>query len=81
VEAPRWSHQPGTPPRDRLPELLRLEEDFDRETIEGLKNKGHHVSVVQRWSFGSAKVIMRDRENGCWLGGADPRRVAYALGY
>jgi gamma-glutamyltranspeptidase/glutathione hydrolase len=81
VEAPRWSHQPGTPPRDRLPEALRLEEDFDRETIKGLKNKGHQVSVVERWSFGSAKVIMRDRENGCWLGGADPRRVAYALGY
>jgi gamma-glutamyltranspeptidase/glutathione hydrolase len=68
VEAPRWSHQPGTPPRDQLPEALRMEE-------------GHQVSVVDRWSFGSAKVIVRDRENGCWLGGADPRRVGYALGY
>lgn len=81
VEAPRWSHQPGTPPRDQLPESLRLEEGYDQATVEALRNKGHKVSVVDRWSFGSAKVIVRDRENGCWLGGADPRRVAYALGY
>lgn len=81
VEAPRWSHQPGTPPRDQLPEALRMEEGFDSATIEGLRGKGHKVSIVDRWSFGSAKVIVRDRESGCWLAGADPRRVAYALGY
>ena len=81
VEAPRWSHQPGTPPRDRLPEALRMEEGFDQATLDGLRRKGHTISVVDRWAFGSAKVIVRDRENGCWLGGADPRRVAYALGY
>jgi gamma-glutamyltranspeptidase/glutathione hydrolase len=81
VEAPRWSHQPGTPPRDQLPEALRMEDGYDQATVEGLRNKGHNVSVVDRWSFGSAKVIARDRENGCWLGGADPRRVAYALGW
>ena len=80
VEAPRWSHQPGTPPRDQLPEALRMEEGFEPATLEALRRKGHKVSVVERWSFGSAKVIVRDRENGCWLGGADPRRVAYALG-
>jgi gamma-glutamyltranspeptidase/glutathione hydrolase len=80
VEAPRWSHQPGTPPRDQLPEALRMEEGFDQTTLEGLRKKGHDVSVVDRWSFGSAKVIVRDRESGCWLAGADPRRLAYALG-
>jgi gamma-glutamyltranspeptidase / glutathione hydrolase len=81
VEAPRWSHQPGTPPRDQLPEALRMEEGFDQATLDGLRKKGHKVSVVDRWSFGSAKIIVHDRESGCWLGGADPRRVAYALGY
>lgn len=81
VEAPRWSHQPGTPPRDQLPEALRMEEGFDRATLDALRKKGHAVSVVDRWSFGSAKVIVRDRENGCWLAGADPRRLGYALGY
>jgi gamma-glutamyltranspeptidase / glutathione hydrolase len=81
VEAPRWSHQPGTPPRDQLPEALRMEEGFDAATLDGLRKKGHKVSVVDRWSFGSAKVIACDRDNGCWLAGADPRRVGYALGY
>jgi gamma-glutamyltranspeptidase/glutathione hydrolase len=81
VEAPRWSHMPGTPPRDQLPEALRMEEGYDRATLDSLRQKGHKVSVVDRWSFGSAKVIVRDQENGSWLGGADPRRVAYALGY
>jgi gamma-glutamyltranspeptidase/glutathione hydrolase len=81
VEMPRWSHQPGTPPRDQLPEALRLEAGFDQATLDALQKKGHNVLVVDRWSFGSAKVIVRDRENGCWLGGADPRRAAYALGY
>jgi len=81
VEAPRWSHQPGTPPRDQLPEALRVEEGFDAATLDGLRRKGHKISVVDRWSFGSAKVIARDDGNGCWLGGADPRRLAYALGW
>jgi gamma-glutamyltranspeptidase / glutathione hydrolase len=81
VEAPRWSHQPGTPPRDQLPEVLRMEEGFDAQTLEALRKRGHAVSVVDRWSFGSAKIIVRDHENGCWMGGADPRRVAYALGW
>ena len=64
-----------------LPEALRMEEGYDAATLDGLRKKGHKISVVDQWSFGSAKVIVRDRENGCWLGGADPRRVAYALGY
>jgi gamma-glutamyltranspeptidase/glutathione hydrolase len=81
VEAPRWSHQPGTPPRDQLPEALRVEEGYAPSTLDQLRSRGHRISVVDRWSFGSAKVIVRDRENGCWLAGADPRRVAYALGY
>ena len=81
VEAPRWSHMPGTPPRDRLPEALRMEAGYDQTTLESLRVKGHQVNVVERWSFGSAKVIVRDRANGCWVGGADPRRVAYAMGW
>jgi gamma-glutamyltranspeptidase / glutathione hydrolase len=81
VEAPRWSHQPGTPPRDKLPEELRMEEGFDGAVIDALRKKGHKISVVERWSFGSAKVIVRDRETGNWMAGADPRREAYALSY
>jgi gamma-glutamyltranspeptidase/glutathione hydrolase len=81
VEAPRWSHQPGTPPRDQLPEQLRMEEGFDPQVIECLSRQGHKVSLVDRWSFGSAKVIVKDGNTGTWMAGADPRREAYALGW
>jgi gamma-glutamyltranspeptidase/glutathione hydrolase len=81
VEEPRWSHQPGTPPRDQLPEQLRMEADFDPQVIDGLSRHGHKVSVVDRWSFGSAKVIVKDGNTGTWMAGADPRREAYALGW
>lgn len=81
VEAPRWSHQPGTPPRDQLPEQLRLEEGFGEDVIAGLRARGHALSVVERWSFGSAKVIVKDGATGTYFAGADPRRTAYAIGY
>jgi gamma-glutamyltranspeptidase/glutathione hydrolase len=81
VEASRWSHQPGTPPRDQLPEELRMEEGFDPQVVDELRKKGHKISVVDRWSFGSAKVIAYEPGTGTWMAGADPRREAYALGY
>jgi len=81
VEAPRWSHQPGTPPRDNLPEELRMEDGFAPDLVEALRAKGHRISVVDRWSFGSAKVIVRDAPTGTWMAGADPRREGYALAW
>jgi gamma-glutamyltranspeptidase / glutathione hydrolase len=81
VEAPRWSHQPGTPPRDQLPEQLRMEAGFEPDVIESLRKRGHPVSIVDRWSFGSAKVIVRETETGTYMAGADPRRGGYAIGY
>lgn len=81
VEAPRWSHQPGTPPRDQLPEALRMEDGFEPAVIDALRKKDHRVSLVDRWSFGSAKIIVRDGSTGAYMAGADPRRAGYALGY
>jgi len=81
VEQPRWSHQPGTPPRDQAPEQLRMEAGFDPQIINDLRMHGHKVSLVDRWSFGSAKVIVKDDTTGTWMAGADPRREAYALGW
>ena len=81
VEAPRWSHQPGTPPRDKLPEDLRMEDGFNPDVVEALRGRGHKITVVDRWSFGSAKVVVRDSATGTWMAGADPRREAYALGW
>lgn len=81
IELPRWSHRPGTPPRLDEPEELRLENGFTSELINGLKKKGHNVKVVDRWSFGSAEVIVKDPITGTWMAGADPRREGYAIGW
>src|ERR1043166_9100545 len=81
IEAPRWSHQPGTPPRHEGPEKLRMEEGTPREIIDGMKRKGHDVAVVDRLSFGGADVIVKDHESGTLMGGADPRRPCYAIGW
>ena len=37
VEAPRWSHMPGTPPRDQLPEALRMEDGYPSATLDALR--------------------------------------------
>ncbi|HEY2990001.1 MAG TPA: gamma-glutamyltransferase [Candidatus Binatia bacterium] len=81
VEAPRWSHMPGTPPRDKLPEELRMEEGFPVEVMKGLEERGHKVKVVDRWSFGASQVIARDPATGALMGAADPRREGYAIGW
>jgi gamma-glutamyltranspeptidase/glutathione hydrolase len=81
IEAPRWSHLPGTPPRSDIPEELRLEEGFSPELVKKLLAKGHRVNVVDRWAFGSAAVIVRDPVSGTLMAGADPRREGYAIGW
>jgi gamma-glutamyltranspeptidase len=81
IEAPRWSHQPGTPPRHDSPEKLRMEEGTPINVIDGMKKKGHDVVSVDRLSFGAANVILRDRESGTLMGGADPRKPCYAIGW
>ncbi|MGH7833878.1 MAG: gamma-glutamyltransferase [Candidatus Binatia bacterium] len=81
IEAPRWSHQPGTPPRHEAPEELKMEEGTPSEVVDGLRRKGHPVVVVDRLSFGGANVIVRDHETGTLMGGADARRPCYAIGW
>ncbi len=81
LEAPRWSHVPGTPPNVGYSQALRLERGFPNEVVEGLAAKGHPVTVVEPWSFGGASLIARDPRNGTLMAAADPRRDGYALGW
>ncbi len=81
LEAPRWSHVPGTPPNVGYPELLRLETGFPDEVVQGLAAKGHPVKVVEPWSFGGAALIVRDPRSATLMAAADPRRDGYALGW
>ena len=59
-----------------------LEGRFPPETIAELKAKGHKVDVLPDWHqiMGSSQVIMLDFDHGILMGGADPRRQAYAIG-
>ena len=80
IEAPRWSHQPGTPPRHQAPEKLRVEDGIGNEVIAGLRERGHDILHSERLSFGAANVILRDPETGTLMAGADPRKGCYAVG-
>ncbi len=81
LEAPRWSHVPGTPPNVGYPESLRLERGFPDEVVKGLAAKGHPVTVVAPWSFGGVALIAKDPRNRTLMAAADPRRDGYALGW
>ncbi len=82
IELPRWSVFPGTLPRDEENQYeLRLDSRFSKNTIRGLKEKGHNVKEIGPWECGAVSAIMVDNENGTLLGGADPRREGYAIGF
>lgn len=86
VEAPRlasYSFPQTSDPHPYRPNLLRLEERAGREAFEGLAALGHGIEAWPDWhpAAGSVCGIWIDRENGTLAAGADPRRVAYALGW
>ncbi len=82
IEAPRWSSRPGSMPGDEAkPYELWLEDRFPEDTVRLLEKRGHRVVVVNGWSFGGAEIIAIDQETGVLMGGADPRRDGYALGW
>ena len=74
IESPRWRGNPGN--------NLRIEGRFPPEVVEGLKAKGHQIELLPDWSTvcGGAQGIIIDHETGVIMGGADPRRQAYAIG-
>jgi gamma-glutamyltranspeptidase/glutathione hydrolase len=74
IESPRWRSNPGN--------NLLVEGRFPDAAVKGLKAKGHQIEVLPDWSAicGGAQGIIIDREEGVLLGGADPRRQAYAIG-
>jgi gamma-glutamyltranspeptidase / glutathione hydrolase len=83
VEAPRWTHEPGTDPAllEQAP-VLSLESRFPPALIAELQQRGHPVSVIGPWEAGSSlQLIQVDRERGVLYGGADPRKDSAALGF
>ena len=86
VERPRfasYSFPNSFQPHDYHPGLLRLEGLIDGATGETLERMGHRVEwwPDRTWLAGSIGMIDANRDTGLLRAGADPRRMAYALGW
>jgi gamma-glutamyltranspeptidase/glutathione hydrolase len=67
-------------PRTYLPARLNLEQTFPETAAQQLTAWGHNVSRVGACGIG-AIVAERDPHSGVLMGGADPRRPTYAIGW
>jgi gamma-glutamyltranspeptidase/glutathione hydrolase len=66
-------------PRTFEPGRLLLEERFNPSVVEGLKRRGHQITVEPPWSLG--RVCAVGRRDGFVLAAATPRLMqAYAIG-
>jgi gamma-glutamyltranspeptidase/glutathione hydrolase len=86
AEAPRlapYSMPITADPHPYVPNLLRLEARAGQAAFDGLAARGHDIQPWDDWhpSAGSVCGIWIDRATGTLTAGADPRRVAYALGW
>jgi gamma-glutamyltranspeptidase/glutathione hydrolase len=86
VEAPRfasYSFPNSFSPHDYHPGLLKMESRIDATTGEALAKLGHRIEWWPDlvWLAGSICMIDANQSTGLKLAGADPRRMAYALGW
>ena len=82
VEAPRWQSFPGTDPINLPnPFEVRVESRVPEEALEGLRQRGHALKVLEPYAAGGAAfLIARNPQTGVLEGGADPRSEGLALG-
>jgi gamma-glutamyltranspeptidase / glutathione hydrolase len=84
MEAPMFhtSHFPSSfVPHDAYPGRLHIEEMENGAVIDELRQRGHDVVVVDRWSLGRMCAVARDSETGVLSAAANPRGAqAYAAG-
>lgn len=85
VEAPRWRSLQN-PMESTIPhtcaDLLQLEGRFPADVRAELEKKGHALEILDDWGgAGSAQVIMIHEDSGVLIGGSDPRRDGYAVGW
>jgi len=76
----RWVDEAADP----LPaETLRMESRVPEATREALARRGYAIELLGAWSMrvGGAQAVLRDAETGWLMGGADPRRNGYAMGW
>ena len=86
VEAPRfasYSFPDSFEPHDYFPRRLQIEGRIPAEIRASLQGLGHEVVDWPDWTFraGAVCTIVKDMGTGILVGGADPRRPGYALGW
>jgi len=82
VAAPRFALT--AEPNFYLPDaevVMNLESRVDPAIVATLRGFGHQVELAAPYSLGSNQAIFRDLVTGTLWAGADPRRVAYAVGW
>ena len=62
---------------------VEAETRIPAEVLTALEQKGHQIHPLGDWSYGvgGGQGIAVDPESGAFMGGADPRRDGYALGW
>ncbi|GGS41660.1 gamma-glutamyltransferase [Streptomyces griseoviridis] len=84
IDAPNW-HTESFPssfyPRLMDPGSVVLESRFGADVIDGLRRRGHRVTVSGPWSEGRLCAVARDPETGVLSAAANPRGMqGYAVG-
>ncbi|MGW1377026.1 gamma-glutamyltransferase family protein [Streptomyces sp. NPDC002446] len=84
IDAPNW-HQDSFPgsffPRGMRPGSVTVESRIGDGVIDGLRRRGHLVTVGDPWSEGRLCAVARDPESGVLSAGANPRGMqGYAVG-
>jgi gamma-glutamyltranspeptidase/glutathione hydrolase len=76
----RWADESTDP----LPaERLLMEARVHEATRRALAERGYTIDLLGDWTMrvGGAQAVLRDAETGWLMGGADPRRNGYAMGW
>jgi gamma-glutamyltranspeptidase/glutathione hydrolase len=86
IEAPRfasYSYPSSFAPFEYYPGRLNLEARIARDVGDDLARRGHQVNWWPEWTWlaGGVCAILADQDTGLMQGGADPRRLSYAVGW
>lgn len=83
-DAPRLNHvgssEPTGKPADPAGGIVQLESDFALETVQELKQRGHHVAA-RGGEFGGYQAIWYDADKDVYFGATESRKDGVALGY
>ena len=81
IEAPRFALQ-ADPSFYKAGAAIsvQMESRFAPAVTQGLSARGHRLEMVSPFAIGSIQGVLVD-ESGARMGGSDPRRMGYAVGY